>query len=1423
MWAVSERFLEAISGSHRVATRARAIPTTVPPQFTANPTDSRLVTLPLSDGGVKLSSTADINGTGTINVPGDYWDVLQPYGVEVYLERGVDYGDGTQEYVPCGYYRVDEVAQESAPAGPLRVELVDRMAQLKDNRVLAPVQFEALTTHRQIFQRLVNGDSGGGQSTDGYGLYLHTPVPIIWTAYDPDAALITTALVCKDDAQDFLAKLVDAKGAIMRFDRLGRLEIVKRDRDPADPAIYTITGGAGGNLVRASRKVVRDGVYNVVVARGSDPAAPTGYKVAVHDDQTSPLYWSGRFGTVPRYYASPLLRTDAAAADAAATVLARYKGLPTALSLLAVPNPALDPLDVVAARLGATTSTHLLDEVTIPIVGPEPVTISTRTLNVVPTDDETGSGPGDNPIPNPPDPGNPGTQVPPATQAAQLILARMNSGQPIDLNTWMWDTAPAIVDAHNEQLYSAWSATQSGTGFGVGGTTHFAESFESGGFGNFAALQNKVSGHLEETEDWDQSNYQLRVVNAGSGHESVARFEIRDGDSTGGVDRTEVLFPGSCDTREGTVQWCEFNVRLGDPTWEDPDSWEVMWQWHHEGSTGSPPIEIGPHSDGKVKLSQDGLDSPPSPRTLWTIRPGVWEHVVIGVRFSEDEDEGWYRVVVNGVEVVPETPAQTLVDSGTYLKCGLYRDDASTSTQVIMYDHIKIGSALATGGAGGPDAKTWLADYIATHGAEPGAGTGAPIYPQTFLDGAAYPVVTGAGAAAATNVATLAALAGIANGQRAALAAGAYSGNGSIVGKQNVTIDLTGTTLNGTLEFTDCANVIVRGLTIPHDAPTDAVRFLGTSHHCALYDTRLGPATHPGAATTGAAGNYVRVGADAHDIRIEWNELRNKSRPGCGIAVDGNPSTNKVSKHVLIAHNDLHDFYPAIANGFEAIRLGLSGMSRDDSNSVIERNVFTAIKSEPEIVSVKAGKVRVTGNVLDKCAGSLVIRHGRGSVVADNYVLDGAETTASTGEKSGGIRIYDTDHEVAYNTIQGTAGAGFQAALLLDTGDAEGAATDLTAHWRIARAKVHHNALAECSTSIQVGDNYSLNPADCVVTDNLVADSGAQAITYVNVPEGSIGTVRDNVFNATPLGAGMAQDSDGIWRKQGVGSRLTLLKRTNVGPSATATDRLDGTGRSRAGGTTPPPTTPPASHPGEALKIGGVGGNHFNLGVGFSPGDDYREQSSSAVHRDFTEAELAGGLIIPDYYVLDSDGNVEMRAHLDGGRTSNNTKYPRTEYRELKENGVDRAAWSVSSSTEHYCQVEMAVTRMPPNKPQLCGLQLHNADDDVAMIRWDSKTTINARFGDTDVVGTLTSSYVLGTFVKLKLAVVGGTLHYFFGDMDEPMFSESLSGSGMYFKTGAYGQSSVFAGTDDVEDGPFIVKIKAGSLRCWHTGYADPR
>lgn len=407
MYEVSARFRQTIVGSHLVAVRVQLL-TTI--QFGAAPTGG--IELPLLGGGLSLNSTADIKGSLRVQVPADYWDAVQPYGVELFVERGVDFGDGTREMVPLGYYRVEDADQPNAPFGPVDVLADDRTASLQQVRVIYPYQIPAGTSHRTIMSYLVNGVESG-QGT--YGMFPSGPeVPIDWTdaGYDPDAAFVADGITVDDSAYEFLAKLVDSKGALITFKPTGEMAIVARDRGPEDLAVTTVRPGDGGTFIRASRRTTRQGVYNMVRATGSDPGYATGYRLAYINDGAHPLRWYGPFGAAVRYYASPLLRTSEAAAEAAQTMLARSTGLPTERSLWTVPDPSLQVLDKInSIGVDGETLTHIIDGIDVPLVGGAELAIRTRTTNPVGQVD-TDPDPAPNPDPEDPEEEDPGSGDP---------------------------------------------------------------------------------------------------------------------------------------------------------------------------------------------------------------------------------------------------------------------------------------------------------------------------------------------------------------------------------------------------------------------------------------------------------------------------------------------------------------------------------------------------------------------------------------------------------------------------------------------------------------------------------------------------------------------------------------------------------------------------------------------------------------------------------------------------------------------------------------------------------------------------------------------------------------------------------------------------------------------------------------------------
>lgn len=370
MRPVSDAFLRTVRGSHTMAARARVCTTF---QTGTDPTGTEV---PIIAGDVVANAHSDIRATLDLTTDGTgMWPsstgslLLAPYGNEIFVERGIQFGNGTTEWVSLGYFRIQSPEQDEAPNGPIRVEGRDRMSGLVDGRLLAPVQFADTATYGAVVSQLVT--------------QVYPTATIEWDDAT-SAATLGRSLITEDDRYGFLNDLVTSRGKIWYWDHRGVLVI--RDAPSTTDPVFDVDFGQGGVLVSMSRQLTRERVYNAVVAYGeaADTAEPA-RATAVDNNPASPTYFSGPFGPVPRFYSSPFITNDVQAASAATSLLTRQLGLPYTVDFTAVPNPALEPWDPIRIRYTGRipAETHIIDEITIPLVASKPMTATTREQTVV--------------------------------------------------------------------------------------------------------------------------------------------------------------------------------------------------------------------------------------------------------------------------------------------------------------------------------------------------------------------------------------------------------------------------------------------------------------------------------------------------------------------------------------------------------------------------------------------------------------------------------------------------------------------------------------------------------------------------------------------------------------------------------------------------------------------------------------------------------------------------------------------------------------------------------------------------------------------------------------------------------------------------------------------------------------------------------
>lgn len=156
----------------------------------------------------------------------------------------------------------------------------------------------------------------------------------------------------------------------------------------------------------------------------------------------------------------------------------------------------------------------------------------------------------------------------------------------------------------------------------------------------------------------------------------------------------------------------------------------------------------------------------------------------------------------------------------------------------------------------------------------------------------------------------------------------------------------------------------------------------------------------------------------------------------------------------------------------------------------------------------------------------------------------------------------------------------------------------------------------------------------------------------------------------------------------------------------------------------------------------------------------------------------------PPYFDRRPDG-LGFRAPVDGAHTPNSS-YPRSELRELRPGGD----WSTSAGV-HEMVVEQAITAVPGDKPHVVAGQIHDASDDVVMVRLEGTRLFVE--SDGDEVALLTDSYQLGSRFRVSIRTDGTGIYVYFNGVGGRVLQGSWSSC--YFKAGCYTQANESNGT----------------------------
>ncbi|MCC6235422.1 MAG: polysaccharide lyase family 7 protein [Verrucomicrobiales bacterium] len=173
---------------------------------------------------------------------------------------------------------------------------------------------------------------------------------------------------------------------------------------------------------------------------------------------------------------------------------------------------------------------------------------------------------------------------------------------------------------------------------------------------------------------------------------------------------------------------------------------------------------------------------------------------------------------------------------------------------------------------------------------------------------------------------------------------------------------------------------------------------------------------------------------------------------------------------------------------------------------------------------------------------------------------------------------------------------------------------------------------------------------------------------------------------------------------------------------------------------------------------------------------------------EYMQPELATFRLDPYFKVNESGNGVVFRAHC-GGYTTSGSSYPRSELREMTNNGTKLASWSTTVGT-HTMVVTQAITHLPDVKNHVVAGQIHDANDDVIVYRLEGPKLFIDLNGNAGPV--LDPAYELGRLFTVKFVARGGKIECHYNG--RLVYTYTKSATGCYFKAGCYTQSNLSRG-----------------------------
>jgi hypothetical protein len=344
--------------------------------------DRKVQDLEVSSGKVTISSDSSARRTCTVSlfadrdrnniVPDNDFDSLTPFGNELRLYRGVEFSDGSREFVPLGIFVITDVDITDTNEGVvIKVDGIDRSLIVSRAKWTKPYQMVT------------------GSLEDSITALLKDRYPDVVTAFPTTNVSINQVILGTEKDNNpwkDAVEICELVGYDLFFDAEGIVEMKLFPSIDGAVVVASYDEGQDTAITTLNRTISTRETYNGVIytIEGSEVAEPK--RIEVWDENTtSPTYRYGTFGEVPIFVETSILATEEEAIIAATNLLNFYIGAQETISWESIVDPTLDVQDVVYVQTEGAKVDRLviIDVLDIPLEANLPMTVSSRTVRVV--------------------------------------------------------------------------------------------------------------------------------------------------------------------------------------------------------------------------------------------------------------------------------------------------------------------------------------------------------------------------------------------------------------------------------------------------------------------------------------------------------------------------------------------------------------------------------------------------------------------------------------------------------------------------------------------------------------------------------------------------------------------------------------------------------------------------------------------------------------------------------------------------------------------------------------------------------------------------------------------------------------------------------------------------------------------------------